>query len=560
MRYRAATGWAHALPRLSGSGGGSEGGKGRTGPTPGGWLRIGVLLLLLAHGAGLRAADAPSRPNLLLLIADDVGTDALKLFNSDPGASFPPTPNIDSLVQSGVRFRNAYSYPTCSPARATVLTGRYGFRTGIGYALATSTDPVLQASESTLPEVLSGQPGQPYRHANIGKWHLSFGAGDPNSLGGWEHFSGVLIGALPSYEIWPKTVNGQTTSAYRAYATTDNVDDALAWLGKQGQQPWLLWMAFNAAHTPYHKPDTSLHSYDRLPDSALAVQANPRPYYEAMIEALDTEIGRLLKGVDRAKTVVVFFGDNGSLHTVIQAPYSADRGKGTLYQGGIRVPLIISGPSVVRPNRDDTHVVHTVDLFATLLELAGADRSAVIPASHPVDSRSLVPILRDEAFLPSEDCVLAENFSDALTPDVSGRAAIESRYKLIRFDSGVSALYDLAVDPIEGTNLLASGTALDATQQAARDRLSAKLEGWRNAVSGPTVTASRWVTNGFAVDLLAPAPATHQLQRAAAVSGTAWADVGAPHAGTRVTLSDPAPPAGGAFYRALSTGASAAGK
>jgi arylsulfatase A-like enzyme len=465
----------------------------------------GLLLFLLLAGSGSAPATDPTpRPNLLVIIADDVGTDALRAFNADPSASFPPTPNLDSLLLSGVRFRNAYAYPTCSPTRATILTGRYGFRTGIGYALATPTDPILQASEYTLPEVFTGQPGRPYRHANIGKWHLSFGAEDPNLLGGWDHFSGVLIGALPSYDVWPKTVDGRTTSAYRAYATTDNVDDALAWVQEQGTQPWLLWLAFNAAHTPYHKPDNGLHGYDRLPEGSLAVQLNPRPYYEAMIEALDTEMGRLLSGIDRSKTTVVFLGDNGSLPTVIQAPYPADRGKGTLYQGGIRVPLIVSGPAVVRPNRDDTNVVHTVDLFATLLELAGADPAAVIPATHPVDSRSLVPILRDEPFRPGEDCVLAENFADALAPEVAGRAAIDVRYKLIRFDSGVSALYDLTVDPVEGTNLLASGTVLNAAQQAAHDRLSARLEAWRNAISAATATAARWSPDGFTVDLVAP--------------------------------------------------------
>lgn len=519
------------------------------------WVASLTLMVLLAEFASFRSAasTATTPQNLLLIIADDVGTDGLHLFNNDPRASFPPTPNIDALHQSGVLFRNAYSYPTCSPTRATMLTGRYGFRTGIGYALADPSEPVLQAAEFTLPEVLSGQPSPRYRHANIGKWHLSFGEDDPRILGGWDHFSGVLIGALPSYEIWPKTVNGSTTSAYRAYATSDNVNDALTWLGKQGDQPWLLWMAFNAAHTPFHKPDNSLHSYDRLPDNALAVQANPRPYYEAMIESLDTEIGRLLQGVDRSRTTIVFLGDNGTLHTVIQAPYSVDRGKGTLYQGGIRIPLIIAGPAVVRPHRESTAVVHTVDLFATLLELAGANPALAIPPGHPIDSRSLVPILSDQPFQPGEDAVLAENFSATLPADVSGRAAMDARYKLIRFGDGRSEFYDLEADALETTNLLASAAGLAPTVQAAYDRLAAKLDAWANPPPTATLTRPRLASGIFEVQVSSTVPGTHQLQRAANPAGGAWQNVGTPATGTAVTLSDPGPnPAAPGFYRVRS--------
>lgn len=502
----------------------------------------------LARGWPARAAD-PGGGNLLVLIADDLGTDGLRLFNADPAASLPPTPHIDALAREGVLFRNAYAYPTCSPTRATILTGRYGFRTGIGYALADPSEPVLRASEYALPEVLNALPSLGYRHANIGKWHLSFGASDPNTLGGWGHFSGVLIGALPSYDVWPKTLNGETTTAYRGYATTDNVNDALAWIGRQAGQPWLLWMAFNAAHTPYHKPDSALHSYDRLPDSLIAVQNNPRPYYEAMVESLDSEIGRLLAGVDRAKTTVVFLGDNGTLHTVIQPPYPQDRGKGTLYQGGIRIPLIVAGPAVIRPGRESSHLVHSVDLFATLLNLAGANSSAVIPAGHPVDSRSLMPILRDEPFVPSESCILTENFSATLAPAVAGRAALDGRYKLIRFDDGLSGFYDLEADPVEKDNLLTRGAAMDPEAQEAHDRLAAKLEAWRETPAGPALARWELGADGFSVELAGEEGKTYRLQRTTAPDKGPWTEVGEARSGAAVTLIDPAPPADAAFYR-----------
>ena len=508
-----------------------------------------ALFVGFAAMKGHASTGVATRPNLLLLIADDVGTDALRIFNDASGASFPPTPNIDSLRSSGVLFRNAYGYPTCSPTRSTMLTGRYGFRTGIGYALADPSEPVLQASEVTLPEILTARSALGYRHANIGKWHLSFGASDPNTLGGWGHFSGVLVGALPSYDRWPKTVDGRTTPGYARYATTDNVDDALAWVAGQGEQPWLLWLAFNAAHTPYHKPDNALHGYDRLPDNALAIQTNPRPYYEAMIEALDTEIGRVLKGVDRTRTTIVFLGDNGSLATVIQAPFPKNRGKGTLYQGGIRVPLMISGPSVVRPGRECSDPVHTVDLFATLLELAGADGTGSLPAGYRVDSRSLLPILKDEPFQPAEDVILSENFSSTLTPDHAGRAALDARYKLIRFDDGNSAFFDLSADSLEATNLIASPAgpeSLTGERRAAYDRLSARLAAWAEP---PRLSGARREGGAFVVEASGSVNARFRLQRSRNVAGTDWADIGESGRGPTATLKDEVPPDGASFYR-----------
>src|SRR6185503_13040886 len=145
-------------------------------------------------------------PNILLVIADDVGADSLSLFNTNAAASFPPTPAITSLATNGVIFRNAYGYPTCSPSRSCMLTGRYGFRTGLGYAIVPPSDPQLPSGELTLAEILSAQTA--YHHACIGKWHLSFTNTTPNTIGGFPHFSGALAGALADYSSWNKIVNG----------------------------------------------------------------------------------------------------------------------------------------------------------------------------------------------------------------------------------------------------------------------------------------------------------------------------------------------------------------
>jgi arylsulfatase A-like enzyme len=313
------------------------------------WLVRGIrafaaLLLLSVFSAPAVAAN-----NILVLIADDFGIDSSPLYNTNPTARFPPMPNVNALAAQGVRFSNVYSYPTCSPTRSAMLTGRYGFRTGIALAINPENTVALAHSEVTLPEVLSAQTT--YRHAAFGKWHLSSSNTDPNTRGGWSHFSGAIGGELPDYFSWPRVVNGTRFPNYPVYATTANVDDALTWISQQGASPWFVWIAFNAAHTPLHKPPNALHSYDSLPGTATHIASNPRPYFEAMIEALDTEIGRLLSGIDRNNTTIIFTADNGTLGQIIQPPYASSRGKGTLYEGGTRVPLIAAGAGVANPGR-----------------------------------------------------------------------------------------------------------------------------------------------------------------------------------------------------------------
>jgi hypothetical protein len=258
-----------------------------------------------------------SGTNILLVIADDYGTDSLSLYNTNATALLPSTPNINSLCNSGVLFRNAYGYPTCSPSRSCLMTGRYGFRTGIGLAINGPMDVCLQANELTIPKILTANPQLGYCLAGIGKWHLGEQATDPNARGGWPHFSGSLSLGVADYFRWEKTVNGAKTISTN-YATTDNVNDALTWIREQGTTNWFLWLAFNAPHTPLHKPPNHLHSSEALPADQNSIGQKPRPYYEAMVEAMDTELGRLLSKIDRSNTVVIFIGDNGTPVDVVQ--------------------------------------------------------------------------------------------------------------------------------------------------------------------------------------------------------------------------------------------------
>ena len=454
-----------------------------------------------------------SGTNILLVIADDYGTDSLSLYNTNASASLPPTPNINSLYDSGVLFRNAYAYPTCSPTRSCLLAGRYGFRTGVGLTIDYATsDVALQANELTIPEILTAHPQLGYRHGSIGKWHLGGQPTDPNVRGGWAHFSGSLPCCLDDYFRWSKTVNGVTTMSTN-YATTDNVNDAITWIRQQGTTNWFLWLAFNAPHEPFHKPPNSLHSYETLP---AAPGQNLRPYYEAMTEAMDTELGRLLAHLDRSNTVIIFIGDNGTPGEVIQPPYPSTRAKFTLYEGGIRVPMIISGPVVANPRRENTNLVHAVDLLATILDLAGANLQEVLPTNIISDSHSLLPILTNGPVQPRE-WVLSEQFDRSLTPAEQGRAIRDEKFKLIRFKSGTEQFYNLVVDPYETTNLL--GNALTPEQSTSYTALTATLAGLQNV---PEVTGFSYASNRFAVSVGYVQGVQFSLHRSPSLGSSTW--------------------------------------
>lgn len=504
-------------------------------------------LLSLLLFVALSASAATK--NILVVIADDFGIDSLALYNTHPAASLPPTPNIDALAARGVRFANACAYPVCSPSRSAMLTGRYAFRTGVNDVLDTPTVQGVYTNEVTLPELLSPT----HRTASFGKWHLGGGATGPGVVGGWSHFAGSLPGALgmsvTNFWLWTKTTNGVSRANYSGYATTDNVNDALAWLGQQGTNRWFLWLGFNAPHTPYHLPPTNLcPHYAGLSGTATDLQQNPRRYFEAAVEAMDTELGRLLANINTNETTILFLGDNGTVQRVIQPPYNiAGRAKDTLYEGGVRVPFLIAGPDIASPGRVSSEVVHVVDVFASVLELAGVNAASVLPRGLPNDSRSLMPILRNEPFNPAEPAVLMEDAGVNPGGSFTGRAARLAHLKLIRWDTGAEEFYDLAADPLESTNLI--GRSLSAAQQAGLDQIRGKLVVWANT---PTIHAKALTNGAFSADASWFVNANFSLWRSTDLTTTNWIRVTnaiTQDRGDVIRLTDPQPPTGKAFYR-----------
>ena len=440
-------------------------------------LRVGPAVCALAgwvvYGPGAWVVWAQSE-NVLIIVADDLGVDVLACY--DEGSTFPPTPTIDMLCDTGVLFRNAWSNPVCSPTRATIQTGRYGFRTGVGGVVFQEQDEGLPYSETIIPEVLDLNPSLGYAHAAIGKWHLTSnpqGGADGPNLSGYSHFSGTLFNINTPPEVdyfnWPKTENGETFDT-QVYATTDNVNEAIEWINDQGDSPWFMWLAFNAPHTPFHAPPDELHSFDLSDDSSVLM------LYQAMVESMDTEVGRLFASIPQdvlENTNIIFLGDNGTAGGVIQPPFDPDHDKGTLYEGGVNVPLIIAGPQVVTPGSESGVLVNTTDLFATALEMMGVDVEASLPPDTVLDSLSVLPLLQGQEFEP-RPFAYSERFRIDGVDDNTGQTIRNQDFKLIRFSTHPEEFYDLTRDPFETTDLLPGD--LDPIQQANYDELTSQLD------------------------------------------------------------------------------------
>jgi len=417
-------------------------------------MKFTTYLLLFGLTAPLSGAQTPRnetspllrRPNVLVILGDDMGVDMVSCYAE--GGSPPCTPNIDALATRGLLFRNAWTNPTCSPTRAELLTGRYGFRTGIGQPVHNGNQG-LALSETILPELLLG-----YSSSISGKWHLS-GQGqgkDHPRTSGFGYHAGSM-GNISDYFTWQKVINGSEFTS-TTYATTDCADEAIQ-AALTMPEPWFLYTAFQAPHIPRHVPPKGLCACPVSSNCDVAQSNSPKPRLtKAMTEAMDTEIGRLLQSIP-ADTLVIFMGDNGTGASATQPPFDKTHAKGTLYEGGVNVPFIIAGAGTVQG--ECLALVCSTDLFATLGDLAAVPSAAE-------DSVSLVPYMQGSQ-QPRRSSVYAEYF----TPNGPGpwtthtRAVRNDRYKLIRSTAVPDEFYDLQNDPFEQIDLFPSigpGSAL----------------------------------------------------------------------------------------------------
>lgn len=342
------------------------------------------------------------QPNIILIVADDMGYGDFGVFNN----GMVRTPNLDHMVADGVCLTQHYAgSPVCSPSRAALLTGRYPHRTG-----AFTPQEVLGLDRIGLGEVTLGNAFQRagYATSYIGKWHN--GALDaryhPNQRG-FDEFVG-FSGGWADYYQWNLDVNGTSRPSNGQYLTDVLTDEAIGFVRRHQQQPFLLCLMYNAPHSPLQAPQALVQPYlDRGLSPAVATTY-------AMIEAMDMGIGRLITELDQLgldeNTLVMFTSDNGPAFMLRpdQVPADMDRdstrfncgfagAKGSVYEGGIRVPMVMRWPAgLARGQRIDA-LIHFTDWLPTLLKLANAPR----PDGLPLDGHEISALLRGES-LPEE--------------------------------------------------------------------------------------------------------------------------------------------------------------
>lgn len=491
--------------------------------------RGGAAALLVAFASCASPSAQPSRAsNVVVIVVDDVGCDLIGAYEQHwlqlgRAAGAPAkTPAIDrELAAKGVMFTQAWSAPACTPSRARLLTGLRSAHNGVGSVIKSRDDERggvnvgLSLDARLLPQALRESPAG-YASAAVGKWHL----GDARTLAQFPHhplgeppgtwfgyYAGSMFnlqapedsGRRAGYYNWEKTLSVPPSRGFtlpRAdeapvieamqvppasnYPTTDTTDDAIALL-ETLPEPFFLYVSYNAAHAPVHA----------LPPVAEAAHTTGfHDRLREMVGDLDRQIGRLLEAVDAHDTTVVFLGDNGTESRGLVAPFDAEQGKGTLYEGGCRVPMIVRSPLVPEHRRGTAcdALVEMNDLFATFVELAGGTLDAEVAR----DSRSLAPLLRGEANRVRELAyteLFHPNFeppAPALNVRRHAQAVRDARYKLLRFTTREreelrveEEFFDLSTetsnsDWFEQRNLLDAPLGVDAA--AALSRLRGALD------------------------------------------------------------------------------------
>ena len=350
----------------------------------------------LLSAPGLAQAQTKEKPNILIILADDLGYGDLGCY----GHPTIRTPHLDKLAQEGTRFTQCYAAaPVCSPSRAGILTGRIPTRSGIYTWIAAGNPMHLQTSEVTLATLLR-QAG--YRTAQVGKWHLNgqFNSKEQPQPGdhGFDHWFSTQNNAGPTHEN-PKNFarNGKLVGRQEGFSCQVVANEAITWLKESGTKPFFLHVCFHEPHELVASPADLVASY---PKARSADQAQ----YFANVTNMDLAIGRILDALDKLgladNTIVFFTSDNGP-ETLDRYP-NARRSHGSagllrgmklwLYEGGIRVPGIMRWPGKTRPGQTSDEPLWSLDLMPTLCRAAGAK----VPADRAIDGSDFLPALENK--------------------------------------------------------------------------------------------------------------------------------------------------------------------
>jgi arylsulfatase A len=441
-----------------------------------------VASLTLASAAF--AASSARPPNIVLILADDLGTTPVGVY----GNPYYQTPTIDRLAKEGLRFTDAYAAcPVCSPTRAALMTGKYPARTHVTDFIAGAAFPFarlkqpdwqkfLPLSEVTIAEELKARG---YATALFGKWHLARGYLPPQSVEEGPDRQGFDENFITHK---PKDTDDPEKDAHGVEAITVR---AIDFIERHRNKPFFLELTHNSIHSPIMAPKKLVEKHRARLGSG---QPDNNPIIAAMMEVLDEGIGRVIAKIDaaglRENTLVIFYSDNGGLlKDGAQTPWRG--GKAQLYEGGIRVPLVMRWPGVIAPGRTSNAPVTSVDMFPTFLELAGAKPKA----GAAIDGVSLVSLLRGGA-APTRGAIFW-HYPHYHAAGIGGPAgAIRAGdWKLVEYyetsltgKGAPTELFNLRDDPAETKNLAAQ----EPKRVAA---LLKKLADWRLATGAqmPTV-------------------------------------------------------------------------
>ena len=465
-----------------------------------------AIVSLLVVPLGFTATPAV-RPNILLIVADDLGYNDVGF----QGGRDIPTPHLDRLAASGARCTHGYvSYSVCSPSRAGFLTGRYQQRFGHEFNPkwdATSTTHGLPLSETTIADALRAVG---YTTGIIGKWHQGAHPQFHPNQRGFDEFFGFLGGGhryFPDSQVDVEIGAGKkaATHADAEHAspmlrnhtelpesgelTTRLGDEAAGSVTRHARdaRPWFLYLAFNAPHTPLQARVDLLQKFSGIADER-------RRTYAAMVATVDESVGKVLAALEatgqRERTLVFFFSDNGGPMTKRNANASLNtplRGqKGDVFEGGIRVPFVVSWPGRVPAGLTFEAPVISLDVMPTALAAAGAPRNPKLP---PLDGVDLVPFLNGTTkTVPHARLFWRMDGGEAF-------AVREGQWKWLRTYANAPQLYDLAADPGESRDLAAQRPEI-------AQRLAAASAEWNRGLVAPV-----WTNNPFGGLINLPGPA-----------------------------------------------------
>lgn len=477
------------------------------------------LLSLIAGIALAATAIAAEKPNVVLIVIDDMGQRDCGAY----GSTFFRTPNIDRLAKEGMKFTDAYAAcPVCSPTRASLMTGKYPARLNLTDWLPGRGDrpdqrlnrpninQQLPLEEITLAEALKKSG---YFTGHVGKWHLGGTGFLPQDQGFDVNIAGDQTGSPRSYfapyQNKNASIPGLDDAPEGEYLTDRLGAEAVKLIAEHKDQPFFLYLPHYAVHTPLRAKADVIAKY---PGQAVGGRQS-NPVYAAMVESMDDAVGAVLKALDDNKladnTIVIFTSDNGGLATSEGGPFGATfngplrEGKGHLYEGGTRVPFLVRYPGVVKPGSVCTTPVCSIDVFPTVLEFSGVTSDA-----QP-DGVSIMPLLKGDTIA---DRALYWHYPHYSNQGGKPGSSIRlGDYKLIEFfEDGRRELFDVRKNIGETRNIIEEKPDIAS-------ELSDKLTAWRESVGAkmmtpnPTFVANPQAKNGT-ITLPAKTAQVHGIQ------------------------------------------------